>query len=83
MSSLKHVLINLIQKTKDFVEKSSTITKIYNKLKQFSLNVFQLHFLTEDIEDLKQFSNLYGDFNHIIIKDKEDMMILYSISKFD
>lgn len=72
-----------ILKTKDFTEKLSAITKIYNKLKQFSLNAFQLHFLTEDIEDLKQFSNLYVDFNHIVINDKEGMMILYSINKLN
>ena len=70
-----------ILKTRDFVEKLSVITKIHNKLKQFSLNAFQLHFLTDDIEDLKRFSNMYGDFNHIVINNKEGMMILDSISK--
>ena len=70
-----------ILKTKNFVTKISAITKINDKIIQYSFNAFQLHFLTGNMEDLERFSNLYKDFNHIVIQDKEGMMILFSITK--
>jgi Fe2+ or Zn2+ uptake regulation protein len=72
-----------ILKTKDFTEKLLVITKIYDEIVQYSFNVFQLHLLTEDDDDLKRFSNLYRDFNHIAINDKEGSVILYSINKLN
>lgn len=70
-----------ILKTKDFVKKASIITKIYDEIVSYSFNVFQLHLLTEDDDDLKRFSNMYKDFNRIVMQDMQGILILDSINK--